>query len=189
MLDVIQIGKKLAELRNRDGWTQEGLSEKLFVSHQAVSKWENGGSLPSIDSLVALTELYHVSIEELLCLNLTPSPGEIEELFETHDRAYLIREAIDHPGDRLRLAEILHRLDDDERAIAISWMIQKGQSIDLEIWARLSPAERMRILQAAFEKKIDFDMQHFGPYLTPGEIKQCKEHGYENYQNVTVYRR
>lgn len=39
------IGKKIAELRRAKGFTQEGLADKLNVSAQAVSKWENEGSL------------------------------------------------------------------------------------------------------------------------------------------------
>ena len=46
--------------------TQEFVAEHLGVSHQAVSKWENGTSDPSTSNLLALAKLYGVSAEELL---------------------------------------------------------------------------------------------------------------------------
>lgn len=62
--------KSLAELlkenRVKCKMTQEFVSEKLGVSRQAVSKWENGSTEPSTSNLIALAELYEVSAEELL---------------------------------------------------------------------------------------------------------------------------
>lgn len=56
----------LKTLRNKNGFTQEKIAQKLFVSPQAVSKWENGSSVPSIDNLLALSDLYGVSLDELV---------------------------------------------------------------------------------------------------------------------------
>ena len=49
--------------------TQDDLAEKLYVSRQLVSKWENGTGVPSIDVLLDLAKLFHITFEELLCLN------------------------------------------------------------------------------------------------------------------------
>lgn len=56
----------LKTLRNTNGYTQEQIANKLFISTQAVSKWENGSSVPSIDNLLALSDLYDVSLDELV---------------------------------------------------------------------------------------------------------------------------
>ncbi|WP_125605745.1 helix-turn-helix domain-containing protein [Lapidilactobacillus bayanensis] len=47
-------------------FTQEQIAEKLHITTQAISKWENGQSIPSIDNLVLLSDLYNVSIDELV---------------------------------------------------------------------------------------------------------------------------
>lgn len=56
----------LLELRSRHGLSQEALAEKLHVTRQAVSRWENGETVPNIDTLKVLSKLYDVSINTLL---------------------------------------------------------------------------------------------------------------------------
>ena len=48
------------------GLTQAQLASKLFVTTQAVSKWERGKAIPSIDNLLALSDLYNLSLDELV---------------------------------------------------------------------------------------------------------------------------
>lgn len=62
----IQLGTKLAELRKRNGYSQEALAEKMGVSRQAVSKWERGESTPDTDTLIELARLYSVSLDTLV---------------------------------------------------------------------------------------------------------------------------
>lgn len=59
------IGTKLAELRRAKGMTQEAVAEKLGVSAQAVSKWENDTSSPDITQLPKLADLFEVTIDAL----------------------------------------------------------------------------------------------------------------------------
>ena len=54
------------ELRTKKGLSQDQLAEKVFVTRQAVSKWENGDTVPSIDTLKLLSKLFDVSINTLL---------------------------------------------------------------------------------------------------------------------------
>ncbi len=58
--------QRLAELRRRHGYSQEGLAERLGISRQAVSKWESAQTQPDIQNLVALSELYGVSLDHLI---------------------------------------------------------------------------------------------------------------------------
>ncbi len=54
------------ELRTKKGLSQEELAEKIFVTRQAVSRWETGETIPNIDTLKLLSKLFNVSINTLL---------------------------------------------------------------------------------------------------------------------------
>ena len=56
----------LFELRTKKGLSQDALAEKIFVTRQAVSRWENGETIPNTDTLKLLSKLYDVSINTLL---------------------------------------------------------------------------------------------------------------------------
>ena len=58
--------ENLRELRKQNGLSQEELAEKLNVSRQAVSKWENGSGYPELDKLMVLCELFHCTMDDLL---------------------------------------------------------------------------------------------------------------------------
>ena len=60
------LGKNLLALRKEKGWTQDEVAEKLGISAQAVSKWENGVSCPDITLLPGLSDLYGVLVDDLL---------------------------------------------------------------------------------------------------------------------------
>ena len=62
----MEIEKKLRDVRMQAGLTQEQVAEKIMVSRQTVSNWENGKSLPDIVSIMSLSDLYQISIDELL---------------------------------------------------------------------------------------------------------------------------
>ena len=59
------LGERIASLRKKAGLTQEELAEKLGISPQAVSKWENDISCPDIMTLPLIAELYGITIDEL----------------------------------------------------------------------------------------------------------------------------
>lgn len=56
----------ILELRNKKGLTQDELAEKVYVTRQAVSRWENGETTPNIETLKMLSKLFDVSINTLL---------------------------------------------------------------------------------------------------------------------------
>ena len=60
------LGQRIAELRKKEGLTQEELAEKLGVSPQAVSKWENDISCPDIMSILKIAKILGVSADTLL---------------------------------------------------------------------------------------------------------------------------
>lgn len=60
------LSEKIVALRKRLDWSQEELAEKLDVSRQSVSKWEVGASIPDLDKILKLSELFGVSTDYLL---------------------------------------------------------------------------------------------------------------------------
>lgn len=62
----MSLGEALKACRVNSKMTQEFVAERLGVSRQAVSKWENGTSDPSTSNLLALAKLYDVTVEEIL---------------------------------------------------------------------------------------------------------------------------
>ena len=69
MLDSIKIGNFIMEKRKSLGMTQQQLADKLNVSFQAISKWENGTTYPNIEILKDLAIELNVSVDEILAGN------------------------------------------------------------------------------------------------------------------------
>lgn len=62
----MQFCEKLTELRRKTGLSQEQLADRLGVTRQSVSKWESGAAMPELGKLIALSELFGVSIDYLV---------------------------------------------------------------------------------------------------------------------------
>ncbi|MBQ6135648.1 MAG: helix-turn-helix transcriptional regulator [Bacilli bacterium] len=65
-MDLIKIGRFIADCRKEKEITQEQLAEKLYITDRAVSKWERGLSLPDADKMLELCNILDVSVNELL---------------------------------------------------------------------------------------------------------------------------
>lgn len=66
MLIHIIFGEKLKKERELRNWSQEYLAEQIHVSRQSVSKWETGKNYPSIEIILDLSELFGITVDELL---------------------------------------------------------------------------------------------------------------------------
>lgn len=62
----MNLAEKLKKARENAGFSQMDIAEKLNISRQVISKWENGWTSPDIDNLIILSDLYHISLDELL---------------------------------------------------------------------------------------------------------------------------
>ena len=60
------LAEKIIKLRKQNGWSQEDLAMKLNVSRQSVSKWESMASIPDLDKIVKLSQIFGVSTDYLL---------------------------------------------------------------------------------------------------------------------------
>lgn len=67
------LADKIIEERKKNGWSQEELAEQLGVSRQAVSKWESAGSVPDLQKIIQLAELFCVSTDYLLKDEMLPA--------------------------------------------------------------------------------------------------------------------
>ena len=65
-MDLIKIGKFIADRRKEKKLTQESLAEKLYITDRAVSKWERGLSLPDADKMLDLCNILDINVNELL---------------------------------------------------------------------------------------------------------------------------
>ena len=76
----MNLPEKLAFLRRAKGLCQQELADEMNVSRQAVSKWESGNVMPSLDNLIYLSRLYGVTIDSLIddSQDLPPEPAPPE---------------------------------------------------------------------------------------------------------------
>ena len=65
-MDIVQTGKLIADLRKKQGLTQQQLADKLNLSNKTISKWESGSGSPDISNLLVLADVLGVSVDELL---------------------------------------------------------------------------------------------------------------------------
>ena len=75
----MEFNNKLYELRKQKGFSQEELANRLNVSRQTISKWEVGESTPDMEKLVAISDLFEVSLDELV-------KGEESKMAEPSER-------------------------------------------------------------------------------------------------------
>lgn len=126
----MNFAEKLYKLRTQSGYSQEVLAEKLNVSRQAVSKWETGPTLPETDKLIAISELFNVSIDSLLIdsisLNTFESMDRILVKFLSSARDMddisealldVMRDGVIDSTERLKVDEIIKTLDSVARII------------------------------------------------------------------------
>ena len=69
---IMILADKLIDLRKKNGWSQEDLADKLEVSRQSISKWESAQSVPDMNRILKLSEIFGVSTDYLLKDELGP---------------------------------------------------------------------------------------------------------------------
>lgn len=104
------VGERLLQLRNQKGMTQEDLAEYLNVSRQSVSKWELNKTLPDVEKLMQLSELYEVTLDYLV-KGIEP----VEESEATLDEKSVdeVRNVGIHQSDDLAQDTQLEKLQED----------------------------------------------------------------------------
>ena len=80
---IMEFNNKLYELRKLKGFSQEELANRLNVSRQTVSKWEIGESAPDMEKLVAISELFDISLDELVLDKATKKEETSEQIVKS----------------------------------------------------------------------------------------------------------
>ncbi len=142
MIDSYEVGRKISSLRLSQNLTQEELAEKLYVTRQALSRWERGQAVPPVEIVVELGRIFNVSFDEILCLNET-FDVDPENIFKNHDRQLIINRIIS--GDL---------------------------EVDIpNVFYQFSPLERIHILSKVKDGTIKTDLNELIVRLTPSELK------------------
>lgn len=97
------LADKIIEERKRSGWSQEELAEKLGVSRQSISKWEGAQSIPDINRILQLAEIFGVSTDYLLKDNMKKENEILIESAETEEN--LRHVSMEEANEFLRIQE------------------------------------------------------------------------------------
>ena len=123
---MIKLGEKIKTLRKQKNISQEVFANYLGVSFQAVSKWENGNTMPDVTMIPAIASFFNVSTDELFDFNLFEMEKQVDAIC---DEAYkyrysdaakseqILREGLQRfPGNDIILNNLLYTLDYKTRA-------------------------------------------------------------------------
>ena len=97
------LGKRIAALRREKGMKQDELAEKMQVSPQAVSKWENDQTCPDISVLPTLAKLFGISVDELLTGKKEAETRVVSLDDDAEHKNKVIHLEITEGGDKIRL--------------------------------------------------------------------------------------
>lgn len=169
MLDLVRIGTRIATYRKNLKLTQYELADKLYVTHQAVSKWENGKSIPGIEILYDLTQLFHISIDQLLD-DTDISETDYETKLKNYPRHIVIDQYLSDPEMKQDVDKIFYLLTKKERLYIINHIITCDCELDVkDIWPYLNHPERTYLLGSILAGSCDFDLNRIFSQLTPEE--------------------
>ena len=123
---MIRLGEKIKSLRKQKNISQEVFANYLGVSFQAVSKWENGNTMPDVTMIPAIASFFGVSTDELFDFNLFEMEKQVEAIcheaykYRFTDGAEsecILREGLQRfPGNDIILNNLLYTLDYQTRA-------------------------------------------------------------------------
>lgn len=191
MLNLEAIGKKITKQRKQKGLTQLELADTLYVTHQAVSKWENGKSIPSVEVLIELTALFDITIDYLLD-NSEVKENDYARLFQQLPRDVVLNKYLNSKSLDKNLKNIFYLLNPTERELIINRIIAKRVSIKISIlWPYLNDNERLYLLGVILSNKFNYDLSHIYHLLSNEEriicSKQCENGTYKYHLSNRVY--
>ena len=171
----IDIGSKIKTLRLSKSMTQEQLAKALHVSAQAVSKWENGKSYPDIHSLLLLSALFDVSLDQLIKGDLETMKQEVNAA----DVKAMNRDAIIYTI--LLAATIILPVP------LIKWFGLYGLTPELLLWgSAMYFARRLERIKKANNVQSYRDILAFSEGKRLDEIEQKVEAGKRPYQKLLL---
>ena len=141
MIDFVRVGERIAELRRQAGLSQEELAAELFMTRQAISKWERGASAPSIDHILQMARRFNTSFERILGLSESDDVDP-EDIFKGHDRSYILSR-IAEGTLTVNLPDVFYQLSPKERMYLLRHIKYGAIKVDRrELWVKLTPSEQ-----------------------------------------------
>ena len=160
-MDTQKIGKFLKELRKEHDMTQEQLGERIGVTNKTVSRWETGNYMPPIESLKQLSDIYRISINEILAGerlndvdykevaedNISTALEQMEESEKKFENRMLIVMVI-----TTVLAMIIMLIVPNGDALSLSDRI-RGIIVVVLVWALTAISNTLNVVAIALRKK------------------------------------
>ena len=171
------VGQRIQHYRKLQGLSQEELGQKLLVSRQTVSLWENDQTLPTIDNLVRLKEIFGVSIDDLLGENNEHREESASEQYRfrfSYNELIALRDASSHLGYEYAVGAVVGLL------VLLLWK---------QIWESSIPAVASLYSAMLVLGAKEFFLQHKKWKSKISEmLRQSFVYDvYENYMEVRIY--
>ena len=174
----MELGTQIRKYRNERTLSQEALAEQVFVSRQTVSNWENDKSYPDVKSLMLLSEVFEVSLDQLIKGDVEIMKEQIEQIDQTDQKRF---------GRLSNIFTILFLAVLITPVPLVHFLSYAG----LAIWIVILGAGSYAAMLVEREKK-KFDMQTYREIIafTEGkslsEIEKAREEGKRPYQKVLL---
>ncbi len=171
----MELSKQIRSYRNKKALSQDQLAEQVFVSRQTISNWETGKSYPDVNSLILLSQVFEVSLDQLI-------KGDAEKMkvqIQKEDQKNFSRLSI--MFTILLLATVLTPIP----------LVHFLSSIGIAIWLVILGIAAYTALLVEREKK-KFDMQTYKEILafmegkSLDEIERARETGKRPYQTIMM---
>ena len=171
----MELGSQIKKYRNELSLSQDALAEKVYVSRQTISNWENGKSYPDVNSLVLLSEVFQTSIDRLI-------KGDVEVMKKQ------VRSEDTREFKRLNTLYFILFLALMVSPIPLAYYLR---ITGIVIWAVLA-AVTLFVALAVEKKKKQFDIQTYREIIAFSEgkrldeIEQERENGKRSYQKTLL---
>lgn len=188
---MIQLGEKIKQLRKQKNISQEVFANYLGVSFQAVSKWENGNTLPDITMVPAIASFFGVSTDELFDFNLYEIEKNVEAIVDEHSKyrdtdkekaEQIIRDGLKkYPGNDILLnclIGVISELGKNDEVITIGKALvesTKHDDVRIDAYRIMAEAYKAKGEYQAVREAIDhipeiyFSNLYVKAYLLEGE--------------------
>jgi len=185
MLNLELISKKIMEQRKLKGMTQNDLADALFVSRQAVSKWEMGKSLPSIEVLIEMTKLFDITIDYMLD-GSELSDHDYSSMFMQYPRESVIYHFLNSNHLNEDIKNIFYLLTIKERKQMIDQLMSKQICLnEVALWPYLSIDERKYFIGNITSKSMDHDLSTLYSMMSNEEKMMVNRDGYRTMTYVS----
>jgi len=199
-ITMIKLGEKIKSLRKQKNISQEIFANYLGVSFQAVSKWENGNTMPDVTMIPAIASFFGVSTDELFDFNIYEIEKNVEAIVDEHSKYWdedktkaeqIIREGLKkYPGNDVLLnclIGVISELGKNDEVITIGKALVESTKYDdvrLDAYRIMAEAYKAKgeyeLAKESIEHipEIYFSNLYVKAYLLEGEEKYeaaCKE--------------